>query len=583
MNKKMIFMRKLFIITTILFAISAKVGAQSIDSAQALEKALNFYRHDTGMKKASGQLQLTLAHKADTEDGTAYYVFNRNADNGFVIISGDERCRDVLGYCDDGNFNYDEIPDNMRWWLGLYTENYQAIRRTAHTDAPSLRKAPAKERVSIPKLMTTKWDQGTPYNDSIPKLPDSSTRFVTGCVATATAQVMKYHNYPEKGIGEHSYSKTYNKTTPLTFAADFGNTTYDWSNMLDTYKSGTYNTTQRKAIAQLMYHVGVSLDMTYNTAASGGSSSSAARISPALYKYFGYDKSIHEARRKYYTDEEWEDLLYNELKAGRPIIYSGRDEVKLSGHEFVCDGYDAEKDLWAINWGWSGTYNGYFAITGESDNVLRPAPSYTSAYSGSQSAIINCMPDCGNDVYWQITISSGFTFYNGQTKVTSINISTTNPQLYYFSYGNNLSVENTMLYLGAAFRNVDTGELIYANEMLNYGPEITPNFQWGAKVGFRTTNIEYNGDYVLVPIYRLKPSDPWEPIMLPKDLEMPHIYVTGRKTPVPTAIESVNAEATTEKTPEYYDLQGRRISPALNSRIKIKKGVQGTKKFMSET
>lgn len=563
------------VLVTLAFLASASLGsfAQTISSEEALHKALDFYAANLHSARAKSAVTLTLAHEADVTDGSNYYVFNRNTDAGFIIINGNTNGREILGYSYNGHFDYAAMPENMKWWLSQFdVSEMTEATETPVTNVTKQAKAPTEIRESIAPLMTIKWNQTTPFNDSIPRPESAKSKFVTGCVATATAQVMGYYKYPEKGIGSHSYTKKYNGE-PFTFSADFGNTTYDWANILDTYKSGSYNTTQRAAIAQLMYHVGVSLDMNYNTQ----SSSTSARIPAALVNHFGYDKSIRVAERKFYTDEEWADILYAELKAGRPIIYSGYDLEKITGHEFVFHGYDAEKDMWAVNWGWGGSYNGFFPINGGREGgALYPyGTKNATTFCDNQAAVIYCMPDAGNDYYKQVTITTGFTFYVNSAKATSANIGTTNPQLHYYSYGNYNSATPSYLYFSAAFRNVETGELVYADESLSFGPEVPAIYQWGAKVPFRPTNIKYNGEYVLVPLFRCDPSEEWRPILIPIALEMPHIYVTGRQKPSATDITNVTTAGNSSKRSSvFYNAKTRSLSILSNNRTYLISGQQ---------
>lgn len=574
---------KRIIILSVMTVFCISSWAQKVSMEEAKQKAQSFF--STTIRKAPGNTEfnrnsvskVALAHVAKMNEEPVCYIFNNTEREGFVIISANDEGREILGYSNEGHFREDQMPDNMRWWLTTMA-------------AGSKRKAMSSDRESIPTLVKARWDQGVPYNDSIPHVEGKSP-FVTGCVATAMAQAMHYYKYPEHGIGSHEYTLNYeNKTYPITFSANFEQATYDWDNMLDVYRNVSYKPINRSAVAQLMYHVGVSLEMKYNTAASGGSGSSARRIPPALANTFGYDKSIHIVERKFFTDEEWEEILYNELLAGRPVIYSGQDTQKTVAHEFILDGYDAERDLWSINWGWSGSYNGYFTINGGAENnALRPSSTASSSstmgasYSGNQSAIISIMPDKGNDYFWQMVLSTGFRFYAASSVIESFTISTNNPTFSWYCYGYNLSAGTTPLYLGAAFRNVATGEMVYADETMNYGPEVTPNYQWAAKVPFKPTNIVYNGEYEIVPTFRISPTEDWQPILAPKDLELPHIFVTGRANPTLTGITDASNNNTPDgkNTPapaeKYYDLHGRQLPAPSHGIILHQHGNEVTK------
>ena len=371
--------------------------AQEVNIDVAQNRALDFLsKQIVGTKHAKGAsdaLMPTLAYTSKSEGRTCFYVFNAGDDAGFVIVGGDEAAQEILGYCDHGTFNYDTAPENLKWWLSQYTEQ---ISYAAKVGVAGSRRAKAEttSRVAIDPLIKTKWDQRNPYNRKI-VASDNTTGFVTGCVATAMAQVMNKWKCPtSQGQGSHSY--TYGGHT---FSADFSTTTYDWNNMLDKYEysdNGTpkYSDDQANAVATLMYHAGVSVDMQYGTNESGANSTF---IGYALATYFGYDKAVRNEFREYYNDEDWEDRVYQELLEGHPVLYSGQAEN--GGHQFICDGYDKSREMFTINWGWSGLGDGSYLLTGA--GALQPDFNGTggggegSAYTGGQMIIIGVKPDAG--------------------------------------------------------------------------------------------------------------------------------------------------------------------------------------------
>lgn len=336
------------------------------------------------------------------------YVFN-HADGGFVIVGGDQAAAEILGYSEEGSFQYDQLPPQMQWWLGQYDKEIShAIRGikegTLKFDTNAAQHAPAAKTDVSPLLGAMKWDQILPFNALIPgneAHPNDNSQIATGCVATAIAQVMKYHNYPAQGIGRKKYV---NKG--VTYEANFGETTYNWAAMTDTYPYNSYTgTASQDAVATLMYHVGVAVSMKYGNLDGGGSGAVSATIPGALSTFFGYSKTTQYCDRNDYTDADWETLIYNDLKAGRPVIYGGMDQYSSAGHCFVCDGYKASTNLFHINWGWSGQSDNYFALTGT--GALQPGFSGAggagdgAAYSRGQDAIIGLVPDPSNegDIY----------------------------------------------------------------------------------------------------------------------------------------------------------------------------------------
>ena len=285
----------------------------------------------------------------------AFYVFN-NAENGYVIVSGDERMKPILGYSKDTSFTTTDISPSMLYWLEMYVDEMQYLLSTSEQAA--LFKISSEEKrsypVSVEPLMPEiQWNQSAPYND---KCPQSS---VTGCVATAMAMIMKYHAYPTKGKGSFSYTPS---SLGISLSYDFSATTFDWDNMLPQYLYGRYNTVEAEAVAELMYACGVSVSMEYSPSGSGAT---AAMIPDALINYFDYDPNIKFLFRKYFDTETWMDMIKEEISESRPILYTGfSTEV---GHAFVFDGYDAN-DMVHVNWGWGGVNNGFFEVSSLNPN-----------------------------------------------------------------------------------------------------------------------------------------------------------------------------------------------------------------------
>lgn len=263
------------------------------------------------------------------------------ANGGFVIVTNDDRFMPCIGY----SMNLIDLKSpEFNWYLTAANAalQKQVVARQA-----------ISTKVPIEPLLKTTWGQDTPFNDLCPSERDNANnKYPTGCVATAMAQVMYYHQYPEKGFGKVIYS-----FQDRILEADFNNTTYLWSSMLPAYTKGTYSDESALAVATLMYHCGASIKMQYNIGGSGAYTYDAAT---ALRQNFGYHKNLQIHYRNYYTTKEWMNLIYSELQAGRPLIYSGADE-RNGGHCFVLDGYD-ENNLVHVNWGWDGKNDGYYDI-----------------------------------------------------------------------------------------------------------------------------------------------------------------------------------------------------------------------------
>lgn len=352
---------------------NAAVTAAPVSKESATNAARQFLSQ-RGIAAQLSQLPQSSRMMMPGKATPAYYAFNVGENEGFVVVSGDDRTEEVLGYSDHGTFNDEKMPENMRAWLQGYADQIKWMDEQGITTQQA-RKAIAKShramRHAVPALLTTTWDQGEPFNQSLPTYQDtqyqSGTAF-TGCVATAMAQVMYYHRWPQgkmpEGIPAYSYTyydsnysqnyKTYSGSRKAKSAI-----TFDWDNMLDTYGYG-YEDENAKAVATLMDYCGASVEMTYGL----GSGAQASKVAPALKKYFGYGEGTRYLLRSDFTAEGWQDVILDELYAGRPVIYGGLSSG--GGHEFVCDGYSGS-GYFHINWGWSGENDGFFLLS-----VLNP-------------------------------------------------------------------------------------------------------------------------------------------------------------------------------------------------------------------
>jgi hypothetical protein len=340
---------------------------------EALRIANSFVFSNTNVSKSSKapaqKVNLSYVHseKKSVDAETAYYhVFNFENDNGFVIISGDDRAKEVLGYSTNGRFDVNNLPENFKYWLSCYKEELNLLSKQKEDEGNTVDifQAELSEdkpdfAPSIAPLIETKWDQGTPYNDLCPVIPkgniNAGRRTVTGCVATAMAQIMKYHEWPEVGHNLGTtipayVSKPYNISMPATSVAD-----YDWSLMTNTYGASSSDA-QKAEIAKLMYHCGLSVQMNY----APSSEAATAKVAGVLSTYFGYDPNHDLVYREYCSTQEWIRTIKEELNNNRPVLHSGSSSG--GGHAFICDGYD-ENGLFHFNWGWSGMSDGYFEIS----------------------------------------------------------------------------------------------------------------------------------------------------------------------------------------------------------------------------
>ena len=373
--------------------ITVVLNAEPITREQARLRAQSF------LEKASGSRNLApvvngarlsprrLARKGSS-DVELYYVFNRGDNQGFVIATGDDRLRPVIGYTDEGEFDYNNLPDNMRYWLEGYEAELQYLSEHPECLATAPKYAPIHKAVA--PMVTTKWNQTAPYNNECPQY-FTLGRSVTGCVATAMAQILYYQR--AKSVTEtQADMPSYETNTAhpdygkLAVAGIPAGSPIDWDNMLNTY-TGSATAKQQLAVAQLMHYCGVSVKMDYSSSQSGAFS---YMVANAMKQFFGYGSSVRYVYKDdVYTDDAWDALLYNELAEGRPFYLSGANSS--GGHAFVCDGYD-DQGCFHINWGWGGNSDGYYVLTRLNPGSQGVGGS-SGGYSDGAEAVIGCEPE----------------------------------------------------------------------------------------------------------------------------------------------------------------------------------------------
>ncbi|MDE6371703.1 MAG: C10 family peptidase, partial [Duncaniella sp.] len=370
-------MRKLLLCAIAATGSLLTMQARQLTPTQALTRALD--SDIPGITPPSRGASAPVLVYTVTEPSTGdngVYVFNRADAGGYLIVSADDSTPALLGYADEGSFSLKEMPDGLRYMIEEYARQ---VAWASQNQTPSRATAERPTRAAIAPMVTTLWNQSSPYNDLCPL--DNGKRSVTGCVATAMAQILKYHNYPAEGKGTHSYVP---KNIGSTVSFDFGATTFEWDKMLDSYTS-TATDEQKKAVATLMLACGVSVDMDYTSDESGASPYAPA---PAFINYFGYDNAAAYQSRSLYGILDWEDLIYDNLKTCGPVLLDGQSGT--GGHEFVCDGYSTD-GYFHINWGWGGMSNGYFLLTAL-DPGSQGIGGSAGGYNFSQGAVTGIRP-----------------------------------------------------------------------------------------------------------------------------------------------------------------------------------------------
>ena len=463
----------LFLLLTVIMTLT--VNAERVSKQEALLKAQQFMPN----KQFGEAKTFARGEKADSPaEYEAFYIFNVGNKGGFVIVSGDDRTEPILGYSDRGSLNPDSVPDNVKWLLGYYERVLTAIANDKNYTRPA-RTRGAEERAKVETLMATEWGQDFPYNIKCPIF--NGQRSVTGCVATAMAQVLNYNRWP----------KDYTSAVPAYTT---------WSNQiympqLEPVKFG-WGTESLQFFGNLMLYCGQAVEMNYGVDLSAADVSI---IPDVLKTIFGYPDGAKFVVKEEYTEEEWDNMMYAEMAGGRPVIYSGSGESMTGymGHAFVIDGYDSGH--YHVNWGWDGDSNGMFMFTGL--NVTG------ASFNDYQSAVIGIRPPEGtskgvkpmaqvNDIYHHN--NSKYIWRQDDGKFSAINISA-------FVYGTTSDI--VKLQLGWGLYNENGLVNVYAQEQQEISPDYSDAYYHQALITIDEDIAD--GDYSLLPVYRSNGSEEW--------------------------------------------------------------------------
>ena len=494
-------MKKIVLVLTILFS-TITLFAGPVDREQAYKNAQIFFVS----QGRNAKLEKPLVSRGEASD-QPYYIFNAENNQGYVIASGDDRTMQVLGFGNSGNIDVTNIPQNLKGLLDSYARQIKALGNSRFvTTSPA-----GSGKADIVPLLTTTWNQGTPYNNSINiSFPGTAgEKPYTGCTATAMAQVINYYKYPDALVATIP-AYTTEKNHYEIDAVNSGSI-IDWRNILDSY-SASSNDAQKKAIADLMLFCSNSIKSDYIDLKQG-TSASMEYCPMALVDYFGYDPTARIAYSDYYTIDGWNNLIYDELAAARPVLYAGSSLG--GGHAFVVDGYRSD-GYYHINWGWGGLGNGFFLLyVANPYNTTSAGASNThDGFSISQRAIIGVQHGVSNtDSTRLYAVLEGFddesiyfTIYNTFPKTLSYEFG-----IGYYDASNNI---NTVLSF-----NIDN--LDYYSGYHAYKLE---------KKYLQLSNLA-PGKYNLFAVSRIKGSEKW---LRSGDLQVQTINVviddSGQKT-----------------------------------------------------
>jgi len=345
-----------FLFLAVILLTAFQAWTANVDEAAARARAQRFLLEQTRsgkmMASANGNLDLVRAEKsAKLQSAPVFYIFN--SDNGFVIVSGDDRAQAILAYGDRA-LDVDNMPQGMAYWLSCYKRQLEYLM--AHPDVQV--NAPMRVGESVNPLLTANWSQNAPYWNECPVYGTDTC--YTGCPATSLSMVFHYWKYPQQ---QTPAVPSYMTAQYADVLPELPPTVFDWDNMLDDY-TGEYSEVEAAAVAHLMRYIGQAEEMDYTISGSGALGNDILRA----VKLFEYNQDAQllyktdDLGYANYSDTQWAALMQTELEAGRPIVYCAYDNYTGSGHAFNVDGYDADNDTYHINWGWNGKGNGFFAL-----------------------------------------------------------------------------------------------------------------------------------------------------------------------------------------------------------------------------
>lgn len=469
------------------------MNAEQVSKKEALQKAQRFMPGKSFTVANSPSMTRGVESSRDEAE---LYILNANG-GGFVIVSGDDRTEPILGYSDKGEFRLDDMPDNVRYWLDSYVEQIKSLDKGA---TPVIKARTRSAQPAIEPLIKTKWNQYGPYNLRCPE--NGTSHCLTGCVATALAQVLYYHRCPETSTVIPAY-----KTSTLgKYMPELPAITFKWDLMKESY-SPSEKDEAAEAVAELMLYAGQACKMDYTVGSSGASLNL-----NGMKEYFGYSKNMYTISREDYSVALWESLIYQELEENRPVLYNGMSHD--SGHEFICDGYDG-KGLFHINWGWGGASDGYFVLS-----LANPyekgagGGSDSGGYDIYQRAVIGCKPASEEEsdvprLYSGISQSYHAEYSRTSTNQAFMDIKLNFPVKVAYSY---IPSTTSSIELGWALckdgqlQNVLASSIVVIDNR-STKPNYTESYYGPTTVSFGA-GLE-DGSYTLQHVYKLEGDNEW--------------------------------------------------------------------------
>ena len=504
---------KKVLLTLLAFMVTVAMNAEQISKQQALQKAQQFMPG-----KQFGEAR-SFARSAGSSEREPFYVFNADGNQGFVIVSGDDRTTEILGYSNTGTLDMEQLPENLKWWLDSYARQIGTLGTSAKP-AKKAKTRGADSWAAVDPLIKTKWNQNYPYNmmcpdwsgkdwrdagfdtDHLMTIDQTNYHCVTGCVAAAMAQVIYYWKCLDDCPAITDYkTSTYGWTMKALPA-----TTFKWSQMQKTY-SGDETGASAEAVAELFRYCGQAVKMDYKLGGSGGSS---AGITPAdMAYYFGFSNNAKQVIRSMYSSSEWENMIYKDVSENRPVLYGGSS--MSGGHQFIVDGYDGN-GLFHMNWGWGGMSDGYFVLSlANPDELGAGGGTSSDGYSLDQHAIIGLKPATTGEVEIPHVYSSvegllNTTFSRSSTTLDFADVVL--PGVIFIQYDSDSDTGSYPLEMAwGLYQDGVLREVLGASESITlsaYIPESNnPSVSFGSDLS--------DGVYQLCQIYRPTGSEDWTP------------------------------------------------------------------------
>ena len=494
--------RKISFVLILALLVAAGSKAEPIDRSKAMLQAKNFLQaKGINVSQNLGEVQGPRKSHGINQETPYYYVFNNGNDEGFVIVSGDDRTMPVLAYSDKGHFNPNAISEGLQGILDGYAGEIdeldlkgvsaEGIKDAARTKKPTTQ--------PIAPLITAKWGQREPYSSKLPMMPGTSNHCYVGCTSVAMAQLVYYHRnrlpakLPKTIPGYTNSTKVAGKYIVLPSIA--AGTAFNWNNMFDVL-DGTQTAAQKNNVALLSACCAISIRTDFTPTVS---TASVGNLLPALTNYFGFKSSYSTYLKRYaYTYEKWKEMLINELKQSRPVYYCGNSNYN-GVHAFIVDGYDGG-ELFHVNWGWDGQNEGYFALSVLDPNYLNGEDAYVTntSYCNNQFAFFDVQPAYGySNVSDNTNLNVLINSASGTSATVTYTNNTANAGAYIFGlgyYDNNGNIQ--------IMRQATN---VYVNMVKGGTTTVKYNV---AATDFSTKKLAA-GTYKLFPIAKLKTEDEW--------------------------------------------------------------------------